>query len=193
MKKVLLLLAKGFETIEAGVFIDVFGWNNSYGDEPVGLVLCGLNNEVTGSFNVKVRCDITTDRADAEDFDALAFPGGFGTFGFYSEADSAEFQNLIRDFDSRGKVIASVCVAAIPLGKSGILKDKLATTYNKNGGKRQKQLEQYCARVVNEPVVVDGNIITSWNPSTAFEVAFILLEKMTSKDNADKIREIMGF
>ena len=45
----------------------------------------------------------------------------------------------------------------------------------------------------NEPIVIDDHIITSWNPSTAIDVALILLEWLTSKQNADYIREIMGF
>jgi len=41
--------------------------------------------------------------------------------------------------------------------------------------------------------VRDGNIITSWNPSTALEVAFQLLELLTSVEQAGKIRKLMGF
>jgi 4-methyl-5(b-hydroxyethyl)-thiazole monophosphate biosynthesis len=46
---------------------------------------------------------------------------------------------------------------------------------------------------VNEPVVVDKNVITSWNPSTAMNVAFLLLEKLTSTENTEKIKYLMGF
>jgi protein deglycase len=42
--------------------------------------------------------------------------------------------------------------------------------------------------VLNEPVVLDDNMITSWNPSTALDVAFLLPEHLTTKNNADKIR-----
>lgn len=47
--------------------------------------------------------------------------------------------------------------------------------------------------MINEPIVIDDNIITSWNPSTAIDVALILLEMLTSKQNADYIRWMMGF
>jgi 4-methyl-5(b-hydroxyethyl)-thiazole monophosphate biosynthesis len=47
--------------------------------------------------------------------------------------------------------------------------------------------------VVNKPIVVDDNIITSWDPSTGIDVALLLLERLTSSQNADHIREIMGF
>ena len=47
--------------------------------------------------------------------------------------------------------------------------------------------------VLNQPIVEDGNIITSWNPSTAMDVAFLLLEKLTSKENTNNIKKLMGF
>jgi 4-methyl-5(b-hydroxyethyl)-thiazole monophosphate biosynthesis len=47
--------------------------------------------------------------------------------------------------------------------------------------------------VVNQPVVIDSNIITCWNPSTAIDVAFLLLENLTSKSNTDHIKNMMGF
>jgi 4-methyl-5(b-hydroxyethyl)-thiazole monophosphate biosynthesis len=81
----------------------------------------------------------------------------------------------------------------LPLGKSGILKDKKATTYNMKNGIRQNILKEFEVDVVNEPVVVDSNIITCWNPSTAIDVAFKLLGLLTSKENSDYIKSIMGF
>ncbi|MBE5842847.1 MAG: protease [Butyrivibrio sp.] len=42
--KVLLFLAKGFETMEASVFVDVMGWaRNDFGCD-INVVTCGLNN-----------------------------------------------------------------------------------------------------------------------------------------------------
>jgi hypothetical protein len=45
----------------------------------------------------------------------------------------------------------------------------------------------------SEPIIFDDNIITSLNPATATDVAFKLLELLTSKKNSDYIKEIMGF
>ena len=41
-------------------------------------------------------------------------------------------------------------------------------------------------------VLVDKNVITSFNPSTAMDVAFLLLEKLTNKDNCNKVKHLMG-
>ena len=41
--------------------------------------------------------------------------------------------------------------------------------------------------------VIDNNIITCWNPSTAIDVAFKLLELLTSQEKSNHIKGIMGF
>jgi 4-methyl-5(b-hydroxyethyl)-thiazole monophosphate biosynthesis len=193
VKRVLLLLANGFEMYEASVFTDVIGWNLVDGDKNTEIVTCGTNREVVSSFNVKVIPALTIAEVNTADFDALAIPGGFAEYGFYEDAYGEAFLELIRKFHRSAKIIASICVAALPVGKSGILKGKKATTYNLKDGVRQRKLAEYGAIVLNQPVVIDQNVITSWNPSVAMEVAFILLESLTSKKNADYIREIMGF
>ncbi len=54
-------------------------------------------------------------------------------------------------------------------------------------------VERQPVQVINQPVVIDESMITSWNPSTAIEVAFLLLEMLTTKSNAEKVRRLMGF
>ena len=54
----------------------------------------------------------------ADDFDTLAFPGGFETYGFYEQAYSEPVVNLIRRFDELMKPIASICVGALPLAEN---------------------------------------------------------------------------
>lgn len=191
MKRVLLLLADGFETFEASVFIDVIGWNFVDGDHSTELFTCGLQKEIISSFNQKFIVDYLVSEIDVDSFDALAVPGGFEEYNFYKDAYDERFLELIRAFKAKDKIIASICVAALPLGKSGILKDKKGTTY-KNPVRRDA-LKSFGVQVINQPIVIDDNIITSWNPSTAVDVALLLLELLTSKANADFIRLIMGF
>ena len=185
-------MAEGFETFEASVFIDVIGWNLVEGDGSTELFSCGIKKEVKSSFNQRMIVDYLIDEINPDDFAALAIPGGFEVHNFYKEAYNERFLAMIRKFNDKNKIIASICVGALPLGKSGILTGKNGTTYNKKGI-RQDALREFGVNVINEPVVVDGNIITSWNPSTAADVALTLLEMLTSKQNADNIREIMGF
>ncbi|WP_346859931.1 DJ-1/PfpI family protein [uncultured Draconibacterium sp.] len=191
MKKVLLLLASGFEVFEASVFIDVIGWNLVEGDGSTELFTCGLRSEIKSSFKQRFIPDFLIDDIDINDFDALAIPGGFEIYGFYNDAYSSIFLDLIRAFKSQNKLIASICVGALPVGKSGILKNKKATTYNSLV--RRQALQEFGVHVLDQPIVSDDQIITSWNPSTAVDVALLLLEQLTSKDNAEKVRHLMGF
>lgn len=194
MKRVLLLLANGFEAVEASVFTDVIGWNKQLGDKTTELVTVGLKPNLTCTFNFIVTPEMLLENVNLNDFDALAIPGGFGTAGFYEDAYSEAFLEVIRHFNDRGKWIASICVAALPVAKSGALKGRTGTTYALGTGSRQKQLADLGVQVIpDQPIVVDGNIITSYNPATAFDVAFLLLEKLTSVDNAANVRYLMGF
>lgn len=191
MKKVLLLLAEGFEVFEASVFIDVMGWNLEEGDASTRLFTCGLRKEIKSAFNQTFVVDYTLDEIDVASFDALAIPGGFEVYGFYNDAYSEPFLQLIRKFNEEGKIIASICVGALPIAKSGLLQGKKATTYSSQI--RRDALQSFGVDVIHEPIVVDSNIITSWNPSTAVDVALLLLQELTSKANANKVRCLMGF
>ena len=191
--KTLLFLAKGFETMEFSAFVDVMGWaKNDYGYD-VSVVTCGFQKEVVSTFGIPVLVEKTMEEIDVKDYDALAIPGGFEEYGFYEEAYDESFLNLIREFDRYDKIIATICVAALPVGKSGVLKGRKATTYHLNNAYRQKQLKEFDVDVVNEPIVVDKNIITSYCPETAAGVAFTLLEKLTSTEQMEIVKRAMGF
>jgi len=193
MMNVLLLLAKGFETMEMSVFIDVLGWaRNDFGID-VQVTTCGFTKTVVSTFGVPMIVDTLIDEVRPEDYDALAIPGGFEEYGFYEEAFDEKFLELIRLFDREKKPIASVCVAALTLGKSGILAGREATTYHLRDGYRQKQLATYGVRVVNRPVVIDDNVITSYCPETAPEVAFQLLRVLSSEEEMKTVKRAMGF
>lgn len=191
MKKILLLLAKGFEPLEASAFIDVFGWNLIEGDKTTQLFSCGLTKEVSSSFGQKILVDFVFGEINASDFDALAIPGGFEEFGFYEDAYDHRFIDLIQEFKNKNKPVASVCVAALALAKSGILNNKNATTYN--NPIRIKTLQSFGSNYIKDLIVFDDNIITSCGPSTAIDVAFMLLKILSSAENEKNVRDLMGF
>ena len=191
--RLLVFLAKGFETIEFSAFIDVMGWAKTDFDCDIETVICGLTSKVVGSFNVSVLVDKTIEEVSADDYDALAIPGGFEEFGFYEEAYNEKLLDLIRQFNSQKKWIATVCVGALPVGKSGVLTGRRATTYHLRGAHKQKVLQEFGVTIVNEPIVVDDNIITSYCPQTSYGVALLLLEKLTSFREMTLVKEAMGF
>jgi len=192
--KVLLLCLKAFETMEFSVFVDILGWARDEAKKDIQVITCGFDKTVVSTFGIPVIMDRVIDEICVDEYDALAIPGGFQEYGFRDEAFHEKTLRLICDFNMQQKPIATVCVAAFALAKSGILDGKRATTYHLMDGVRQKELATYEGiHVVNEPVVEDGNIITSYCPQTAPEVAFRLLEKLTDQETAEYIRLIMGY
>ena len=191
--KVLVLCAKGFETMEFSVFIDVMGWAKVDFGYPVETVTCGFIPAVTSAFGVPIMVDKQIDEIDVNDYAALAIPGGFAEYGFYEEAYDERCSRLVQAFHAQGKPVASVCVGALAVGKSGILQGRKATTYHLNGGRRQKQLAEFGVDVVNERVVTDDNIITSYCPETAADVAFTLLGLLCGQEKMQAVRTAMGY
>ena len=189
MKKVLLLLANGFEILEASAFIDVMGWNLKEGDQSTALHTCALRKEIKSAFDQKFIVDHLVEEINVNAFDALAIPGGFKDYHYYDDAFHPAYLNLIQRFNDQNKWIASVCVGALPVARSGVLHDKNGTTYSSY----RNELESYGVNILDQPMVIDQHIITSCGPSTAAEVAFVLLEKLTHKKNTRKVRELMGF
>jgi protein deglycase len=185
-KKILLFLAQGFDVYEACAFTEVFGWSKEPGYTPVDLIMTGLRPVIKSHSNLMVQPDVPFDKIHVDDFDALAIPGGVGDAGFYKDAYDERFLNLIRAFDQKEKWIASVSVGALPIGKSGVLKKRSATTWNVHDGFRRKQLADFGVNVQDKPLVVDRNIITSAEPATCIDVALLLLEWLTeNKQNVE--------
>lgn len=159
----------------------------------VQIITSGFSQEVVSAFGIPIRVDKTIEEICVEDYDALVIPGGFEEYGFYHEAFDSRFLDLIRSFDKQKKYIASICVGALSIGKSGVLFGRKATTYHLNDGIRQSQLKEYGVLVVNERIVVDNNIITSYCPQTAVDVAFLLCSWLVGKENTRVIAHAMGY
>ena len=71
------------------------------------------------------------------------------------------------------------------------MKNKNATYYNQ--AEYRQSLKNNGVVVSNEEIVVYDKLITSNGPSTAVEVAFTLLERLTSLENTLQVRRLMGF
>lgn len=194
MKKVLLLLANGFESYEASVFTDVFGWNLYEGDQNTELVSVGLHPVLSCTWGYSCIPMRQIEEVDLNDFDALAIPGGFEQANFYEDAFSEDFLSIIQHFDQANKPIAAICVAGLAVAKSGVLTDRFGTTYRFKNNPRQDQMKEYGVLVQsNERIVEDRNIITSSSLETALDVAFRLLELLTNEENTAEVKRRMGF
>lgn len=192
MKKVLLFLPNGFEAYEAAAFTDVLGWASFFGSEEIEVVTAGLHERLKCTFYLEAVPAVHLSEVKVKDFDALAIPGGFSRAGFYEDAYSPQLSEVIRKFNQAGKPVAAVCVGALPVAKSGILKGRQATTYHM-GERPRQELVEMGAEVLDQHIVKDGGVITSTSPATAVDVAFVLLEELTSRENVRETKRRMGF
>lgn len=180
--------------MEFAPFVDIFGWARNDYHYNVEVITCGFSKTVVSSFGIPVTVDLLIDEIIVDEYEALAIPGGFEEYGFYEEAYDERFLKLIREFNNKGKIIASICVGALPIGKSGVLKERSATTYHLRDGYRQKQLAELGVHVIpDERIVIDDNVITSFCPETAADVGFVLLSKLVGAERAEVVKSVMGY
>lgn len=105
-----------------------------------------------------IKFDRTADQVKVSDYDAVFIPGGaWNPDNLRYDKDVIRF---IQDFNKSGKLIAAICHAPVVLASADILKGKKLTGY----WNIQVDLRNAGGTVTDEPVVTDGNIITSRHP-----------------------------
>lgn len=104
-----------------------------------------------------VTVDTTADKVSSADFDAVIVPGGFAPDRLRRYP---AVLNLVRDCFQMGKVVAAICHAGWVLASAGILKGRRVTSLSAI----KDDVANAGATWVDEPVVRDGNLITSRTP-----------------------------
>jgi 4-methyl-5(b-hydroxyethyl)-thiazole monophosphate biosynthesis len=178
MARALVLLANGFEEIEAVTIIDVL---RRAGVTTVAAGLSGERGGARGAHGITLETDVTLDALDAGPFDALVLPGGMP--GSATLRDDARVQRLIQTFARDGKLVAAICAAPIALDSAGVLRGRRATCF--------PGFELPSAELREERVVEDGNVVTSRGPGTALEFALALAARLTTPDTAAKLGATM--
>lgn len=178
-KTALIVLAEGFEEIEAVTPADVL--------RRVGIdvTIAGLRKRsVKGAHGIKIETDILF--AEYKTLpDVVIFPGGMP--GAENLASSLEVKELILRMNAKKKLIAAICASpAILLAPIGILDGRKATCfpgYEKNFRSTIEFTKQKTVQV--------ENIITSQGPGTAADFSLKIAENLTSKSTADMIAQQM--
>ena len=197
MKKIAIFLFEGAELFEIASFTDMFGWNNV-----VGLKEFRDIKVETISYKESIKCtwggELKTEKVITEeniekffDYDVLIIPGGFGKANFFEGKNNKFFKKLIKYFSENNKIIVAICSAVINLLESTYIKDKKVTTYLLDDKRYFNQLKNYNVIPVEEEIVIDNNLFTCSGPGNALELAFKLLEKLTSKENLKTVKENM--
>jgi 4-methyl-5(b-hydroxyethyl)-thiazole monophosphate biosynthesis len=181
-KKAIVLLADGFEDVEAVTPIDYL---RRAGIEVI-IVSISDNLIVTSRWGgIKLTADITLaefEKSYNSNWDAVVIPGGIP--GATNLAASKEASALIKDMALAGKFVCAICASpAVVLAPLGLIAGKKFTCYP---GQEEKVTGAIWS---DNRVVVDGNIITSRSAGTASEFAVAIIKQLLDEEAGKKIIE----
>lgn len=178
MKRFILLLANGFEEVEAITCVDYLRRMNF----DVQMVSLSSELDVEGAHSIKVRADVAlSDLVDTEHINGVIVPGGM--MGVEHLYEDHRVRERIAQLHERGALIAAICAGPIVLYKSGILEGKKVTCYP------GLESELPLAEVVSETTVQDQNILTSRGPATAVDFVMAIAGAMGEDALAKRLAE----
>ncbi|MEN9206506.1 MAG: DJ-1/PfpI family protein [Thermostichales cyanobacterium SZTDM-1c_bins_54] len=189
MAAVLLILAPGFEEIEAVATMDILRRAN------LDLTVAALTPSllVTGSHAITIQADTTLDQVlktappPAQRFQALVLPGGPGTQTLHQDPRVGE---LLGQFAAAERLLAAICAAPTVLAAQGLLADHAATTYFDPDAYRQGTMGLPTGPIGEyrlDAVVVSGSRITSRGAGTAVAFALTLVAQLVGIPEAERI------
>lgn len=180
MSKLVVLLADGFETIEALIPVDIC----RRGKVEVTLVSTTGNKEVISAQNVVVTADALLADVEDEAIDAVYIPGG--TKGAESLRDNPEVIAYIQKAHKNKKWVAAICAGPIVLDKAGLLKGTHFTAFPTI----ENQITDN-ERHSEQTIVIDNGILTSRGPVPALPFGYQLLAELADEETAKKVYQDM--
>ncbi|MEH2008857.1 DJ-1/PfpI/YhbO family deglycase/protease [Nostoc sp.] len=153
-KKVAILIEQAVEDAEFTVPYN--------GLKQAGIEVVVLGSRVNENYKGKqgklsIQADGTTTEAIASEFDAVVIPGGMAPDKMRRNPNTVRF---VQEAIQQGKLVAAVCHGPQVLIEGDLLKGKQVTGFSAIA----KDIINAGANYLDEPVVVDGNLITSREP-----------------------------
>lgn len=179
MVNVAVILAEGFEEIEAVSIIDILRRGG------VTAMALGLDKlEIKGAHGLSLRADELFENVDFNKIDMIILPGGLP--GADNLANNLRLKELLIEFNKKGKKLGAICAAPMVLGLAGVI-SSIYTCYPGFESKVSQNPPK------SQNVVIDMNITTSRGPASAMEFALACLGELTSKQNADEVAKGLLF
>lgn len=178
MTRALIILPVGFEEIEAVTPIDLLHRAN------VSLTVASLGYplQVTGRSRVELIADGALDQYIQNTYELIILPGGPGYVNYLTHFGLDQF---LKTHAQKKSYLAAICAAPAALYQFGLLQGKRYTCH--------QSVRNELKDALDEPVVVDGNIVTSTGAGTAFAFGLKLVELMTDKETAQQIAHDMAY
>ena len=174
MKKILVVIAPGFEEIETVTIVDIL--RRAGARVTLGATVKGI---LKGSRGIKIEPDEILDNVLENDFDLICLPGGQP--GTDNLKNDVRIEKILKRMQQEDKYIAAICAAPTVLKKAGILKDQSITCHPSV----KSQFNSY----ICDRVVVDDRVITSQSPGTAMEFSLKLVEILFGYERLKKVND----
>jgi len=176
MATVLVPLAQGCEEMEAVTIVDLLRRAG------IEMVTAGLDDRpIRASRGMTLIADMTLDQAMQKDYDMIVLPGGLPGADHLDQ--DQRIQSLLQKMHAEGKYIAAICAAPKVLASAGLLDGRQATSFP--GSLDGCSIVDMDYR--EQPVVIDGRVITSRGPGTAMDFALSLIELLAGKEKRQQV------
>lgn len=186
-KQIGILVFDGVLTSDVTAPAEVFGAaakDKSFAEYEVILVSTTPEKEIVTDEGLKLVADASI--MDELSLEVLVVPSAWVMEPF---VENKNLINFVQEQSRTAKWLASNCAGAFVLGASGVLDGYEATTYSGGHDALQKAYPKIKARP--DQVVMDGRNVTSDGGLVSYASALLLLEKMSSKELADKVADIL--
>ena len=170
MPTVLVLLADGFEEIEAFAPVDLLRRAG------VEVTVASLNEtrHATGRSGITAHADLALSAVGTQMFDLLFLPGGAGVKNLRADPRVRE---IVLQHHAAGRWLAAICAAPVVLNDCGLLAGKRYTAHFSVAG-------ELPAILANERIVTDGKLTTSRGAGTAVQFGLHLVSLLTSPEKS---------
>jgi len=175
---VYVFFANGFEETEGITIVDVLRRAN------IDLKMVGRTDKIISTHGIEVSMDMTLNNiSDLDSCQMLILPGGMpGVKNLYEDD---KIKDLLIEADQRKILIAAICAAPLVLSKLNLIRNRQITCFPTSA----KDILN--AQILDDDVVVDGNLITGRGVGVAMLFALKLVEILTSKQISEQLRKSM--
>ncbi|EKX45173.1 hypothetical protein GUITHDRAFT_41107, partial [Guillardia theta CCMP2712] len=168
---VLVFLCEGFEEIETVSPIDILRRAGAQ----VTVASLTKDLHVKGRSNIIMSADVDLDAVKDQDFDCVLCPGGPGTKHL---REDARVISIVQRHHQKSVKLAAICAAPTVLHQAGVLGSKYTAHFS---------VKETIPDIMEQAVVVDGNIITSRGAGTATEFGLAVVRELISKEKSDEV------
>jgi len=127
--------------------------------------------------------------ANAPRLDVLVVPSGFGSLD--RDTKNVPVIEWIKKAAREAKYVTSHCEGAFLLATAGLLNGKNATTFPADRAQLRRRFP--AAKVLDQRVVVDGNLVTSAGGLASYEGSLWVIAQLFGQQEANRIGEALVF